>query len=136
MEITPIGRVRSVKNNVSEIELRPDLVDGLYHIEDNEKLLILFIFDRSEGFELRVHPKGDPNNPLLGVFATRSPRRPNPIGATVVRLLGVEGNIITVEGLDAWEGTPIVDIKPDKRWTPRSSAERRSGTRHNQSRSQ
>ena len=106
MEITPIGRVRSVKNNVSEIELRPDLVDGLYHIEDNEKLLILFIFDRSEGFELRVHPKGDPNNPLLGVFATRSPRRPNPIGATVVRLLGVEGNIITVEGLDAWKGRP------------------------------
>jgi tRNA-Thr(GGU) m(6)t(6)A37 methyltransferase TsaA len=115
MEFKPIGVVRSVKDDVSEIEVLPELLDALYHIEDNEKLLILFLFDRMEGFELKVHPRGDSGNPLVGVFATRSPNRPNPIGATVVRLLGVEGTVLTVQGLDAWEGTPVLDIKPDRR---------------------
>ncbi len=115
MELRPIGVVRSVRGDVSEIEIRPELAEGLFRLEENEKVLILFIFDRSEGYDLKVHPKGDPRNPLAGVFATRSPRRPNPIGATVVRLLQLEGNVLTVEGLDAWEGTPVVDIKPDHR---------------------
>lgn len=115
MEIRPIGFVRSVQGEVSEIELTPELADGLFRLEENDALLVLFLFDRSEGFELRVHPRGDLNNPLVGVFASRSPRRPNPIGATVVRLLGVKGNVVTVSGLDAWEGTPVVDIKPDRR---------------------
>ncbi len=110
----PIGVVRSVKGNVSEIELLPELQEGLYRIDDNEKLLVLFQFDRSEGYELKVHPRGDPSNPLVGVFASRSPNRPNPIGATVVQLVKVENNVLTVEGLDAWEGTPVLDIKPDR----------------------
>jgi tRNA-Thr(GGU) m(6)t(6)A37 methyltransferase TsaA len=115
MELCPIGFVRSVMDDLSEIELRPELLDGLYRIDENEKLLVLFQFDRSEGYDLRVHPRGDKNNPKVGVFATRSPRRPNPIGATVVRLLEVKDNVLKVKGLDAWEGTPILDIKLYKR---------------------
>lgn len=115
MELKPIGTVRSVNGDVSEIVVDPELADGLFRLEENEKVLILFIFDRSEGYELRVHPKGDVKNSQVGVFASRSPRRPNSIGATVVRLLGIEGNVIRVSGLDAWEGTPVVDIKPDRR---------------------
>lgn len=115
MELHPIGVVRSVDGQVSEIELLPELLDGLYRIDDNEKLLVLFHFDRSDAVRLRVHPRGDPRNPLVGVFASRSPDRPNHIGATVVRLVRVEANVLTVEGLDAWEGTPVLDIKPDGR---------------------
>ncbi len=114
-ELRPIGIVRSVIGNVSEIEVCPDLEEGLYRLDDNKEILILFYFDRSEGFDLKVHPRGDPSEPLAGVFATRSPRRPNQIGVTSVRLLGVSGNILTVEGLDAWEGTPVLDIKPVRR---------------------
>lgn len=114
-ELSPIGFVRSVVGNVSEIEVHPSLEEGLYHLDDNREILILFYFDRSEGFDLQVHPRGDPSAPLVGVFASRSPRRPNQIGVTSVRLLGVSGNILTVEGLDAWEGTPVLDIKPVNR---------------------
>jgi tRNA-Thr(GGU) m(6)t(6)A37 methyltransferase TsaA len=115
MELSPVGKVRSVKGDISEIEIAPELADGLYRLEEDERILVLFHFDRSEGYDLKVHPRGDPNNPLVGVFASRSPRRPNPIGATVVRLLRIDGNVLTVSGLDAWEGTPVVDIKPDRR---------------------
>ncbi|OPY30122.1 MAG: S-adenosyl-L-methionine-binding protein [Methanomassiliicoccales archaeon PtaU1.Bin030] len=114
-ELRPIGIVRSVEGDVSEIVVRPDLEEGLYRLDDNREVLILFFFDRSEGFDLKVHPRGDPSEPLVGVFATRSPRRPNQIGVTSVRLLSVKGNVLTVEGLDAWEGTPVLDIKPVRR---------------------
>jgi tRNA (adenine37-N6)-methyltransferase len=114
-ELRPIGVVQSVEGDVSEIVIHPDLAEGLYRLEDNEEILILFHFDRSEGFDLKVHPRGDASEPLVGVFATRSPRRPNQIGVTSVRLLGVHGNVLTVKGLDAWEGTPVLDIKPVRR---------------------
>ena len=64
---------------------------------------------------MRVHPRGDPRNPEVGVFASRSPMRPNHIAVTEVRLVAVEGNKLTVEGLDALDGSPVVDIKPVKR---------------------
>jgi len=75
------------------------------------ELDILFIFDRSVGFDLLVHPQGNVANPLRGVFASRSPRRPNPIGLTRVRLIERHGNVLKVRGLDALPDTPIVDIK-------------------------
>ena len=115
MELRPVGTVRSVRGDISEIEIAPELADGLFRLEESERILVIFIFDRSEGYELKVHPKGDARNSLVGVFASRSPRRPNPVGATVVKLLGIDGNVLTVSGLDAWEGTPVVDIKPDRR---------------------
>ncbi|MDW5564072.1 MAG: tRNA (N6-threonylcarbamoyladenosine(37)-N6)-methyltransferase TrmO [Methanomassiliicoccus sp.] len=114
--VNPIGWVRkSALSGCMDIEILPEHQEGLYRIDLNETLLVLFIFDRSTTVDLLVHPRGDPRNPLVGVFASRSPNRPNHIGATAVRLVKREGNVLTVEGLDAWEGTPVVDIKPDRR---------------------
>ncbi|HOE52145.1 MAG TPA: tRNA (N6-threonylcarbamoyladenosine(37)-N6)-methyltransferase TrmO [Methanomassiliicoccales archaeon] len=101
----------SVHGDVSEIEVRPEFAEGLYRIELLKELDVLFLFDRSEGFDLKVHPKGDPSIPLTGLFGTRSPRRPTPIGLTRVELLERKGNVLTVRGLDAFPGTPVVDIK-------------------------
>ena len=64
----------------------------------------------------KVHPRGRNDMPLLGILATRTPYRPNPIGLTRVKLLKVEDNVVTVQGLDAYDGTPILDIKPFDSW--------------------
>lgn len=119
MNFVPIGFVRSnasAKNDCSKqesiIEILPEFEEGLYMIEEERELIILYIFDRSEGRSLKVHPKGDPKIPLRGVFATRSPDRPNRIGMTTVQLLSREGRLLRVKGLDALDGSPVVDIKP------------------------
>ena len=119
MNIVPIGYVRSTaeattdcREQESIIEILPEFEEGLYKIEEEKELVILYIFDRSEGRSLKVHPKGDPNVPLRGVFATRSPDRPNRIGMTTVELLKREDRLLHVKGLDALDGSPVVDIKP------------------------
>jgi len=96
----------------SRIVLDPALADGLDGLQAGQRLLVLFHFDRSQGYELRQHHRGDPDQPLRGVFALHSPRRPNPIGATVVDLLAIEGHVLRVRGLDALDGTPVLDLKP------------------------
>ncbi len=118
-KIDPIGFVESsfkesappeeMRKHQSTIVIKPELADGLYKIERNQYLQIIFYFDQSEGYNLkgpRYHGKE------RGVFASRSPRRPNPIGVTTVELIKVEGNKLTVDGLDALDGTPVIDIKP------------------------
>ncbi|TET26428.1 MAG: S-adenosylmethionine-dependent methyltransferase [Candidatus Bathyarchaeum sp.] len=65
---------------------------------------------------MKVHPRGRSDTPLLGVFATRTPYRPNPIGITLVEVLEVEDNVVTVRGLDAFDGTPVLDLKPFDYW--------------------
>jgi len=119
MNIVPIGFVRSSakdKMDCSEleavIEVLPEFEEGLYRIEEVQELFVFYIFDRSEGRALKVHPKGDPSLPLRGVFTTRSPDRPNRIGMTKVTLLRREGNRLHVKGLDALNGSPVIDIKP------------------------
>lgn len=97
--------------DVSEIEVFPEFSEGLYRIELLKELDVLFVFDRSEGYDLKVHPKGNPAIPLAGLFGTRSPRRPTPIGLTRVTLLGRKDNVLTVKGLDALLDTPVADIK-------------------------
>src|SRR6059058_5310846 len=92
------------------IEILPELQEGLTDIEGFSHLFIIWVFDRSEGFELLGKPPSD--NRVHGLFATRSPRRPNPIGLTVVELLRRDGPRLHVRGIDMLEGTPIVDIKP------------------------
>lgn len=72
--------------------------------------------------KMKVHPRGRRDMPLLGVFVTRTPYRPNPIGLTLVELLKVEGNVVTVRGLDAFDGTPILDIKPFDYWDMATNA--------------
>ena len=92
------------------IELRAELADGLRDIEGFSHLYVIWVFDRAQGFEL-VGPNPTDGLPH-GVFATRSPRRPNPLGLTVVELLGRAGATLRVRGVDMLDGTPILDIKP------------------------
>jgi tRNA-Thr(GGU) m(6)t(6)A37 methyltransferase TsaA len=92
------------------IELRSELTEGLRDIEGFSHLYVIWVFDRAEGFEL-VGPNPTDGLPH-GVFATRSPRRPNPIGLTVVQLLGRQGSTLRVRGVDMLDGTPVLDLKP------------------------
>ena len=124
LTLQPIGIVRTPYHNTKEIpkglgakhdaegtlEINAELESGLLDVEGFSHLFVLWVFDRSEGFDLVAHPPSD-HRPH-GVFATRSPRRPNPIGLTVVELLRREGRILHVRGVDMLDGTPIVDIKP------------------------
>jgi tRNA (adenine37-N6)-methyltransferase len=119
-----IGFVISRYKNTSEIpkglgakhdaegilKILPEFVPGLTDIEGFSHLIILWEFDRAEGFELLGTPPSD-NRPH-GVFATRSPRRPNPIGLTIVELLQRDAADLHVRGVDMLDGTPILDIKP------------------------
>jgi tRNA-Thr(GGU) m(6)t(6)A37 methyltransferase TsaA len=120
----PIGHIKSPYQETRQIpkgpgakhdaegtlEILPQFAPGLADIEGFSHLFVLWVFDRSEGFELLGTPPID-DRPH-GVFATRSPRRPNPIGLTVVQLLGREDNVLRVRGLDMLDGTPILDLKP------------------------
>jgi len=120
IEMVPVGYVENdylepvyneeVYSKVSKIVLKKEFIEGLYRIEDLEKLYILFYFSKSKGYKLihRRHYDGE----ISGVFASRSPYRPNGIGLTIVELLKTEGNVLHVKGLDAINGTPVLDIKP------------------------
>jgi tRNA-Thr(GGU) m(6)t(6)A37 methyltransferase TsaA len=101
-----------ISAEVSRIILDPSLVDGLKGLEPGQQIMVLFYFHRSNGYDLLQHPRGDQNRPKQGVFSLRSPRRPNPIGVTVVDLISIEGNMLHVRGLDAINGTPVLDLKP------------------------
>lgn len=92
------------------ITILPEFEAGLTDIEGFSHLVVLWEFDRAQGFELMGAPPSD--NRAHGVFATRSPRRPNPIGLTIVELLRREGCDLHVRGVDMLEGTPVLDIKP------------------------
>jgi tRNA-Thr(GGU) m(6)t(6)A37 methyltransferase TsaA len=92
------------------LKILPEFEAGLKDIEGFSHLVVLWEFDRSQGFELVAHPPSD-NRPH-GVFATRSPFRPNPIGLTTVELLRRDGRDLHVRGVDMLDGTPILDIKP------------------------
>ena len=95
----------------ARILLDPALSDGLLGLEPGDDILVLYYLHRSTGYDLLVHPRGDPGRPLRGVFATRSPRRPNSIGVTTVRIRRIEGHVLEVTGLDALDGSPVLDIK-------------------------
>lgn len=120
-EFKPIGFVESdfktrqdpdvFEGTESRIRVLDEYAEGLFRIEKYNRLYIIYVFDRSSGYRLVIHPRGDVKRPKRGVFATRSPNRPNPIALTVVRLVGVEGNVVTVRDLDAIDGTPVLDIK-------------------------
>ncbi len=121
---SPVGVVRnSVKepqmggweNVESQIVLRRELADALDGLDGFSHIIVLFWIHRvpeEERAATRIHPMGDPVLPLLGVFATRTQLRPNPIGVSVVPLLARQGNELRVRGLDAIDGTPVLDVKP------------------------
>ena len=119
---TPIGFVTSnfnepvdpktLRNSESVLILDEKYIGALDGLDRYKHLLVIYYFHRSKGYCERVHPMGDKSIPDRGVLATRSPCRPNPIGVTVAEILSVKGNMIRVTGLDALNGTPILDIKP------------------------
>lgn len=118
----PIGVIRNkfdetsqkfqLKTDRSQIVLDSTLTPGLQGLESGQRLMVLFHLDRIQGFELLQHPQGDRERPKRGVFSLRSPRRPNPIGVTVVELISIDENVLKVGGLDAFDGTPVLDLKP------------------------
>lgn len=108
------GRIETA-NITSRIVVDPLYGNALDGIEPFSHIVIIYWLDQIQAKErkvLKVHPRGDLSIPLTGVFATRSPMRPNPIALTTVKLLKRKGNILTVKGLDAINGTPVMDIKP------------------------
>jgi tRNA (adenine37-N6)-methyltransferase len=125
--LTPIGYVKTnaVDNEVkdktviSQIILRGEVVDGLSGISGFSHLFVLFYLNQLTDKQreiLKVHPRGRTDLPLTGVFATRTMFRPNPIGLTLVELVKIEADVLTVRGLDAYDGTPVLDIKPYDFW--------------------
>jgi len=134
--VKPIGFVHSPFSQTTQVprglgakheeegtlEILPEFEEGLRDIEGFSHLYVFWVFDRSQGYELVGTPPCDTQP--HGVFATRSPYRPNPIGLTVVRLLGREGTRLHVQGVDMLEGTPIVDIKPYLTSVPESELKR------------
>ena len=102
-------------NVVSEIQLDDRYAPGLAGLNEFSHILVVFYMHKStfdEGAHLQRRPQGRQDMPLIGIFAQRAKHRPNPIGVTAVELLSVEGNVVTVRGLDAIDGTPVLDVKP------------------------
>ena len=107
-EETPIQPVRSQARGV--VEVYPQFEAGLDDLEGFSHLFLLYVFHRSEGYELKVRPFLDDS--LHGLFATRYPCRPNPIGLSVVELVSRQGSRLEILGVDVLDGTPLLDIKP------------------------
>ena len=112
--VKEMGR-RDWNNVISQLLFRPDLEDALEGLKEFSHLIVIFWFHLSPAGESaahKTHPQMRPDLPLVGVLATRSPVRPNPLGMAVVKLEGQVKNVLIVTGLDALNGTPILDIKP------------------------
>lgn len=111
----PIGWVRK-SGGRSWIEIEPRYQAAMLGLEKLSTVQVLYWFDRNDTPEhraiLQVHPRGNPDNPLRGVFATRSPFRPNLIALSVVKVLAVKENIIEIDDIDAFADTPVLDLKP------------------------
>jgi tRNA-Thr(GGU) m(6)t(6)A37 methyltransferase TsaA len=105
---TPIQPTRS--QAIGSVEVYPEFAAGLQDIDGFSHLILLYVFHRSEDYSLLVTPFLDHRE--RGLFATRYPMRPNPIGLSIVGLKGVQENFLTVEGIDVLDGTPLLDIKP------------------------
>jgi tRNA-Thr(GGU) m(6)t(6)A37 methyltransferase TsaA len=123
--LTPVGVVRSSLTRLEEapmqgsegapdawLDIRPDLATGLDGFAVGQHIIVITWFHLARRDVLKLHPRDDLNQPLTGVFATRSPDRPNPLGLHRVQILEIAGSSLKVGPLEAIDGTPIVDIKP------------------------
>jgi tRNA-Thr(GGU) m(6)t(6)A37 methyltransferase TsaA len=114
----PIGHVQHALDDrgapaaESTIVLDPALTEGLTGLVPGQQVTVIFHFHQAQGYDLLQHPRGDTSRPKRGVFSLRSSRRPTRIGVTVVELLAIEENVLRVRGLDAFDGTPVLDLKP------------------------
>ncbi len=100
---------------ISELRLKPEYADGLRELDSFSHALIIFYMHQSSfdaADDLVRRPRGRDDMPLAGIFAQRAKHRPNPIGVTAVEVIGIEGDLLRVRGLDAIDGTPVLDIKP------------------------
>ena len=118
-----LKRIATVSNGVtkdvddwsvvrSKLVFEERYVEGLYRLGRFQHVLVIFGFHKKRKTLMRVHPGHDPTKPLVGVFASRSPKRPNRIGLTRAKLISIRGNVVTVQGLDAYDGSPVFDLKP------------------------
>lgn len=114
MKLYQIGTVYQGKEGIMRIEIYSQYAKGLDRIEKLKKIYVLYWMHQlseEDRKTLRVHPQGNRAKPLTGVFAVRSPMRPNPIGLSCVELVRREGNNLFIKGLDAFNKSPIIDIK-------------------------
>jgi tRNA (adenine37-N6)-methyltransferase len=113
--LNPIGVVRR-EGEIARLEVSPQFAPALKGLEGFSHLWVFYWFHENDTPErratLQVHPRRDPANPLTGVFACRAPERPNLIGFTACRIVKIKGNVVEVSGLDARDGSPILDLKP------------------------
>ena len=125
-ELKPIGCVHSILKNledcprqehedapVSTIEIFDGFLEGIQDIQAGDAMIIFTWLDKSDRAELSTRPRNDPHAPVTGVFSTRSPNRPNPIGMHHVDIVSISGNQIRVSALEVLDQTPVIDIKPD-----------------------
>jgi tRNA-Thr(GGU) m(6)t(6)A37 methyltransferase TsaA len=125
LELTPVGRVESPLSDPDSapkqgdegapeawLVFEPEVAEALEGIGVGDEVIVLTWLDRARRDVLRVHPRGDPSRPQQGVFGTRSPHRPNPIGLHRVQVLSVDDVRLRVRDLEAVDGTPILDLKP------------------------
>jgi tRNA-Thr(GGU) m(6)t(6)A37 methyltransferase TsaA len=110
-----VGRVVK-ESGKTVIEIFPKYRDAALGLEGFSHVIVLYWFDRNDTPKkrsiLRVHPRGNPKNPLRGVFATRSPARPNLIGLSLCKIISIDDAGIVVNGIDAFHNSPVIDIKP------------------------
>jgi len=113
--MSPVGWVRK-SGGRTFIEIERRYQPALMGVEELKSIWVLYWFDRNDSPEkravLQVHPRGDPERPLRGVFATRSPLRPNLIALSEARVLAVRDNVVEIDGIDAFADTPVLDLKP------------------------
>ncbi len=112
--VHPIGVIKK-RGEESRIEIKPEYLDALLGLEGFSHINVFYWLHENDDPEkrgvLRVHPRGDKNNPLSGVFATHSPMRPNLIAFSLCRIVGIDGGVITLDKIDAFDGSPVIDIK-------------------------
>jgi len=113
-KVVPVGFVRK-KGSTTQIEVQKAFESALLGLASFSHIYVLYWFHENDTPEkrdtLQVHPRGNPQNPLTGVFATHSPVRPNLVALSICRIVAVRENVIEVEGIDAHDGTPVIDIK-------------------------
>jgi len=113
--VHPIGHVKKADDRML-IVLDKKYRDGLLGLEQWSHVQVIWWFDKNDTPQqrgiLQVHPRGDQNNPVTGVFACRAPVRPNLIGLSLCKVLAVKDNVVEVQTIDAFEGTPVLDLKP------------------------
>ncbi|MBI2075838.1 MAG: tRNA (N6-threonylcarbamoyladenosine(37)-N6)-methyltransferase TrmO [Candidatus Aenigmarchaeota archaeon] len=121
IRLTPIGVVKNsvreprfgnFKGEISEIIVKKEFAEALDGIDGYSHVIIVYWMDRVKGHVIKHRPQGNPDVPIVGIFACRCPQRPNPIAITTVKLLEHKGNRIKVKGLDILNGTPVIDVKP------------------------